>query len=178
MNSRNELTNYNRDRWNLFTDLDRLFDDWAPVRRSFAELSQVMPPSDIEESENYYLITVELPGVKKDEIRIETLDNQITISGERKSETSEKEKSNRVFSERRYGRFERSFSVPTSIDVDKIEANYQDGVLKIMAPKAESSRPRQIKIGESGAGSKFFGKILGSDRNHKREESKDEKAAS
>jgi HSP20 family protein len=125
-------------------EVDRLFDDWLP-RRFHTEMNQVVPASDIEESENFYRITIEIPGVRKEDIKVDLLERQVSISGERRLETK-REEANRVFSERKFGVFERRFSFPAPIDVSKVEANYHDGILQIMAPKAEFAKPRQLKI--------------------------------
>ncbi|HEX4926244.1 MAG TPA: Hsp20/alpha crystallin family protein [Bdellovibrionales bacterium] len=112
------------------------------------------PACDIEEQDDHFRISVDLPGVSKDDVKVEVVDNRLVISGERKHE--KKEGGRR--SERYYGRFERSFMLPTAIDVDKIEARYENGVLELAVPKAESAKPRtvQIQTGKEG----FLGRFL------------------
>jgi len=158
------------DNWSPLVDfrreIDSLFDDFfSPTLRYQRERSNVWSPAcDVAEEDGHYMLSIEMPGISKDDIKIEMADNTVTISGERRFESKGKEDS-AWYGERRYGRFQRSFALPAGIDADKIEANYQDGVLHLAVPKAESAKPRQIKITN---GSGFFGKLLGDSR--KREE--------
>lgn len=152
-----------RDNWSPMSefrrDFDRLFDDWAtPVVAPALRTEQsYMPVCDVEELSDHYLLSLEMPGMKKEDIKLEVHEGQLTVSGERQTESSQRQESQR-YSERRYGKFQRSFTLPVGIDADKVEANYQDGVLRIVVPKTESAKPRQIKIGNGG--SRFFGKFL------------------
>jgi HSP20 family protein len=174
-----------REGWSPLSDLhhefDRLFESWSdqasPVSRrpSAGEESTFFPACDVEEANEGYLVTLEVPGMKKDDIKIEVLDNQLVVSGERRQETKRDEgKGGQWYSELRYGRFQRSFTLPAGIDPDKVEAHYQDGVLKLAVPKAEISKPKLIKIG-SGAGSGatsggFFGKFISQPKQAKTDE--------
>jgi HSP20 family protein len=117
------------------------------------------PSCDISETPNHYLLTFDVPGVKKDDLKIDLQNNTLTVSGERKEETEETKKG-RFRSERTYGSFFRSFSLPNDVKADAIEANYADGVLRVALPKGESAPGSQIKIGDQK--SDFFGKFLGS----------------
>lgn len=101
------------------------------------------PALDMEEKDNAYLVSVDLPGMKKDEIKVDLSDNVLTISGERTRETKGGEGR---YSERTYGRFSRSFTLPTQVKSDKIEAHFENGVLHINLPKAEGARSHSIKI--------------------------------
>jgi HSP20 family protein len=104
-----------------------------------------MPAADIFETENDLLVKVDLPGVdpKQTDVRVEN--NVLTIRGERQlEEETNKENFHRV--ERTYGTFSRSFTLPASVNADKIQANYKNGVLSITLPKAEQARPRRIQI--------------------------------
>lgn len=153
--------------WSPLTDLrremDRLFDDfWIPPNsgRSPQEVGAHWSPAcDVSEDDDHYMITLEVAGIPKDQIQVEFQDNQILISGERRHESKSKEKSH-WYTERRFGKFQRAFTMPTGIDSERVEANYQDGVLRVFIPKAESSKPRQIKI-SNGTDSSFFGRLLG-----------------
>ncbi|AHZ85222.1 HspC2 heat shock protein [Bdellovibrio bacteriovorus] len=100
------------------------------------------PSVDVEEKDNAYLVSADLPGMKKDEIKVELNDNILTISGERTRES----KSEGGYSERSYGRFQRSFTLPVQVNSEKIEAHFEDGVLQITVPKAEGARSHSIKI--------------------------------
>jgi HSP20 family protein len=112
------------------------------------------PACEIEETESHYLMSVDLPGISKNDINIEVKNNQLFITGERKYENK-----NRRASERFYGKFHRVVTLPTGLNSENIEAQYQDGVLTVALPKAESAKPKQIKISEGKGG--FFGKLLG-----------------
>ncbi len=105
------------------------------------------PSADLDETDTHYLLTFDIPGMKKDDIKIDVRDNVITISGERKDEYEQKRKSS-YRSERYVGSFSRSIGLPLAIKADQIEAQYNDGVLKIAAPKAEATKVKQVKIGE------------------------------
>lgn len=165
MNTINGLTTW-RDVWSPISEFrrefDRLFDDWTtPAARAMGQDGHFIPACDVEESEDHYLLTLEMAGVKKEDVKLEVIDNQIVISGERRQE-SQRKGGGQAYSERRFGRFQRSFVLPAGVDAEKVEANYQDGILRVMVPKAESAKPRQIKITNGSGGSKFFGKLLGS----------------
>jgi HSP20 family protein len=105
-----------------------------------------MPPVDIQETEEGYRLTAELPGLTRDDINITLENNVLRLSGERKFEKDVKKESyHRI--ERAYGNFQRSFSLPHQVNGDKVEAAFKDGVLTISVPKAEQARPRKITIG-------------------------------
>ena len=106
-----------------------------------------IPTVNTREADDAYYIEVDLPGVKKEDISIDVNDNILTISGERKVEDERKEDEfYRV--ESVYGKFERSFSLPEDVDVDKIEAKAENGVLIVKIPKAQSidKAPKKIEI--------------------------------
>ena len=173
----NYLTRKN-DLWNPLADfrreMDSLFDNFfTPVVNSDRrELEQVWTPAcEVTEEAGHYLMSLEMPGIPKDHIKVEVADNTITVSGERHAK-DEKKEGGTWYGERRYGKFIRSFTLPAGIDAEKIEANYQDGVLSLMVPKAESAKPRQIKIGSNTG---FFGKLLGDSRKREEEKSSETK---
>lgn len=144
-------------------DVDRFFDDfWGiPSTKSLQDVEREWRPAcDVEEATDHYLLTLEMAGVPKDEIKIETIGNELIISGERQHKTKNQEEG-QWYSERYYGKFQRAFSLPQEVEVGKVEANYQDGILRVYLPKAEATKPRQIKIGQGSAGTGFFGKLLG-----------------
>lgn len=134
-------------RWdsNLFGNFDRLFSDMLePVASS--------SPYEVSETDGAYLLSVDAPGMKKDDIKIEVVGNTLTITGERRGRDGQ---------ERNYRKFTRSFTLPDSIDAAKIEANFEDGVLEIAIPKSETAKPRQIEVqASSGKGGGFFQKFL------------------
>ena len=168
---RNAMDFWRGDSWSparelslLQRGIDRLFDDMlVPFSSGSRELDAAWkfnPACDVEETESSYVVSFDLPGIAKDDVKIEIAGNQLMVSGERKSET--KEKGSRHIVERLVGSFQRVFTLPASVEAEKIEANYQDGVLKIAIPKAEAAKPHRIEITE-GKGS-FIGKLLGKDK--------------
>lgn len=103
------------------------------------------PPADIKEDDNKFILTSDIPGFSKDSIDISLENNLLTISGERTFEDKEKKEDyHRI--ERVYGKFTRSFTLPAQTDSEKVSAAYQDGVLTVTIPKAESSKPKKISI--------------------------------
>jgi len=103
------------------------------------------PRVDIHETDKEIFIDVELPGIDKKDIKVEVKDNTLTISGERRSERkTEDAQSCRV--ERHYGRFERSFGLPETVDTDKVAAEYRNGVLTLTLPKTEKAIPKEIRV--------------------------------
>ena len=103
------------------------------------------PAVDISERKDAYLVTAELPGVKPSEVEITFEDGLLTIQGERHfAHDSAEEKMHRT--ERFYGAFRRSITLPSHVEADKIEASAQDGVLQIMVPKAPEVRAKRIQV--------------------------------
>jgi len=120
-----------------------LFDEMWPSHFE-AEERQYVPAMDVSETDTEYRIRLEVPGMEKDDIKIEYENNVLTLSGEKK--TSVEKKDEKVYRmERRYGAFTRSLRFK-DIDSDKITASYKNGVLEITAPKTEVSKPKRIDI--------------------------------
>jgi HSP20 family protein len=124
----------------------------APFREGRGQV--FTPACDLEETESHYLLSLDLPGVTREDIKIETVKDQLLVAAERKAEKSEK---TIHLKERGRGTFYRAFSLGSAVDAERIEALYQDGVLRIAVPKAESAKPRLIAVkGDATEG--FFGK--------------------
>lgn len=103
------------------------------------------PPVDVVEEKDAIVVSAELPGMKKEDIDIQFENGVLTLRGQRTITNESNEKTfHRV--ERVYGNFVRSFTLPRSVDAEKINATYQDGVLEIRVPKREEAKPRQISI--------------------------------
>ncbi|MBI3556284.1 MAG: Hsp20/alpha crystallin family protein [Deltaproteobacteria bacterium] len=159
----NNLTTKNF--WNPWADesatfqraVERLFGDSMLSLKANAKMPTFNPMCDVEESDGHYLFSFDVPGIGKDDIKVELLENQLVVSGERKYEHSEKKHAHRL-NERYYGSFQRAFTLPSVIDAERVEASYDNGVLRIAIPKAETTRNRTVKIGEGKSG--FFAKIL------------------
>ena len=103
------------------------------------------PRVDVREKKDHYLIEADLPGVSKEDIKLEVDKNVLTISGERKSEEKE-ENDGYTRVERYFGKFERSFTLPENMKTEKIDAEYKDGTLKVNLPKPVEQKPKQIGI--------------------------------
>lgn len=134
----------------LRNEIDQIFNDfgtgfWNRPFRSLARLERDFsrsisaPAVDVAESDKAYEITAELPGLDEKNIDIKVANGGLTIKGEKREETEEKKKDYYV-SERRYGTFERYFTLPDSVDADKIEATFKNGVLKVTLPKTEEAQ--------------------------------------
>ena len=133
----------------LRDDLDRLFElpltEWA---RNANLLSGWNPALDLYEDKDNLFVKVELPGLKREDINVSLHEGSLTISGERKSE--QKHQDGQVYrSERFYGRFQRTVTLPTPVAADKVKAQYKDGVLTITLPKTEEAKPKQIDVNVS-----------------------------
>jgi len=123
--------------------VERFFYGWPTFERTGEELWA--PRADVHETDKEVFVDLELPGIKKDEIKIEVKNDVLTISGERKQERkTETPEGSRI--ERHYGKFERSFSLPETVSVDKISAAYTNGVLTLTLPKTEKALPKEIKV--------------------------------
>ena len=104
-----------------------------------------VPPVDVQETENAFIFTAELPGMRKEDVSITLEENLLTLSGERNlKEKEEGENFHRI--ERTYGSFSRSFSLPSQVDSSKVEASFKDGLLTVEIAKAEQAKPRKIEI--------------------------------
>lgn len=126
--------------------VNRFFTDLGPAA-SAEQVRGFKPPVDIVEQDNAFLATVDLPGIKKEDIEISLDEGVLSISGERKLEhqVGEEGTAYRLI-ERSYGAFSRSFTLPQGVDLGKVEANFADGVLKLTLPKSEAAKPRKIAI--------------------------------
>ncbi|NCN26075.1 Hsp20/alpha crystallin family protein [bacterium] len=135
---------YNRASWPLNSLLEDVFSQTNGHATDGASKA-FAPVCEINEDEGHYYVSADLPGVKKEDVKVELNDGYLTVSGERKSETKKDER-NFHLRETSYGRFSRSFKIGEGIEGDKIEARFQDGVLQLQIPKSQAKKPRQIKI--------------------------------
>ncbi len=103
------------------------------------------PRVDVNEHDDDYVVSFDLPGMEKDQISVKFEDNALTVSGERKLEKQEDSK-NWCYVERVYGKFSRSVTLPKDVKAEEIKANYKNGVLEITIPKAEEMKPKQIEV--------------------------------
>lgn len=131
----------------FYGDFDKWFDEIAnansPVRGPANGTWH--PNVDVYETEGGYVLKAELPGVNKEDIKIDVNNNTLTLKGEKKfEERTEKDKYIRV--ERTYGSFTRTFTLSDKVDSENIKAAYKDGVLEITLPKKEEAKPKEIKV--------------------------------
>lgn len=145
-------------RWNPFREMEEMqrrmasLLDWSPFRRGNLTveeenitLPEWAPLVDIAEDDKEYLLKVELPEVRREDVKVTVEGGTLTIAGERKAEKEEKgRRFHRI--ERHYGRFERSFNIPEDAEPDKVTAEFKDGVLRVHLPKSEQARPKQIEV--------------------------------
>ena len=136
-----------RDVWNLSDEIGRLF--WGlGHRRSDSDLDtsiSFVPSVDIAEDNEAMTVHAELPGLKKEDVKIKIREGVLTLSGEKKFK-EEKKKDKYYCVETQYGTFARSFTLPKSVDPDKIEASMKDGILHLRIPKKPEAKEREIDI--------------------------------
>jgi HSP20 family protein len=141
-------------RWEPFRDLvttqdrfNRLFND--TFARVFGGEEAAprgwMPPVDIYETDDKLVLKAELPGIDPKDVEVRVEDNTLYLKGERKFEKEVKEE-NLHHVERSYGAFSRTFALPSSIDSEKVQAEYKNGLLTLTMPKREEAKPKTIKI--------------------------------
>lgn len=130
--------------WDIQSEINRVFDNlWGPEE---SELRGMWSPAvDIAETKDEIVVSADLPGLNKENIKVNVENNVLTFSGERKQETQENG-SNVHRLERSYGFFSRSFTLPATVRADAIKAAYKDGVLHLTLPKAEEAKPRRIAV--------------------------------
>lgn len=121
---------------------DRLFGGWPTYS---AEAGSWTPRVDVHETDREIHLYVEVPGVNREDVKVEIKNNVLTISGERKPEP-ENEKSEYTHVERNYGKFDRTFALPNTVKSDSIGAAYKDGVLTVTLTKTEKAMPKEIAV--------------------------------
>jgi HSP20 family protein len=117
---------------------------WTRVSSYLAECEKWVPPADISETSNAYMVTMEAPGIDMKKLDVSYNDGLLNVKGEKVKETSEGECCHCV--ERFSGSFERTLPVVVNVDWDKIDATYKDGILKIVLPKSEEIPPKKIEV--------------------------------
>ena len=145
-NPMRDLVDFEREFNKMFMSFENRFG----ISRSKAEDTAYenavwMPLTDIYEDNEKYSLKLDLPGIKKEDVKIAFVDGKLSISGERNQETEHKDsKCHRI--ERSFGRYYRSFNLPENVQSDKINAEFKDGQLTISIPKAEEAKPKEIEI--------------------------------
>lgn len=137
-----------RDLVTLHDQMDRLFDSLftpAPARAGRGDTRAWAPPADIQETQNEFLVRMDLPGLDPQNVKVSVHESTLSVRGERRESHEKKDASwHRV--ERFHGIFERQFDLGATVQTDRIEANYRDGVLEIRLPKSEAAKPREIAV--------------------------------
>ncbi|MBV9844785.1 MAG: Hsp20/alpha crystallin family protein [Kutzneria sp.] len=138
-------------RWDPLREFEDLYGQmgrWmdAAFGRAGESGTSWLPAADVSETDEAYLVEVDLPGVKREDITIDLVGNELTVSGELKEMEREGWFRRRT---RRTGRFEYRVSLPHDVDTDKIDANLADGVLTVRVPKSEAAKPRRITVSGS-----------------------------
>lgn len=142
----------------LLRQLDDFMNEAVSGPRGMEDTRTLSPAVDLEETDDHYILSFDMPGLKKDDINIEVQGNTLSVSGERKFKREGGEGRTR-FVESRYGTFQRQMSLPKGIQANEVEAEYTNGVLTVAVPKAAEAKSQKIKIGEGKSG--FFSRLLG-----------------
>ncbi len=133
--------------------LNSIFSEFARPEGEQESLAMgsFVPPVDVYEDAHELVLKLEVPGIKQSDLDVRVENQTLTVKGERKFETNEKEENfHRI--ERRYGSFTRSFTLPPTVDTGAVKAGYEQGVLTISLAKKEAAKPKQVKV-EIGSGS-------------------------
>lgn len=129
----------------LLNELDNLWvDDFSRTGRDLAHLTY--PNVDIVESDTGYGISADLPGISKEDVKVNIDNGVLTISGEKKTEIEKREKNKYFHFERSYGKFSRSFSLPDHVDSANIQAHFNNGVLQVNIKKTAEAKPKTIEV--------------------------------
>lgn len=139
-------------RWDPFRDVltlqnrvNSLFRDFNDGGDNALATASFVPAVDVYEDEKKVLLKLEVPGVEEKDLDVRVENNTLTVKGERKFETEEKEQNfHRI--ERRYGSFFRAFTLPSTVDTEHVDAKYTAGVLKLELKKKPEAQPKQIKV--------------------------------
>jgi HSP20 family protein len=131
-------------------EIDRVFDRFyhEPFALSLSPLDWTrgaFPRLDIAESDEHVTVTVELPGMKAEDVEIDVTGNMLTLRGEKREEKEEKGRDYR-YTERQFGSFSRTVQLPSTVDAEKVDASFKDGVLTIKLERRPEARPRKIKV--------------------------------
>jgi HSP20 family protein len=134
---------------NLRDEIDRLFEaPLAELAHSSQLLSGWTPALDVFEEKDNVIVKAEVPGMKREDIEVSLHDGLLSISGERRSQENHQEAE--VYrAERFFGRFQRTVTLPTPVAADKVKAQYKDGILTVILPKTEESKPKHIDVNVS-----------------------------
>lgn len=149
-------------RWNPFREMmdlrsefDRLFEETLSVPRLRWQPTSWGMDLDVAESEDSFVVTASLPGIKPEDIDVSLTNNVLTIRGEAKQDETIDEEQYHI-RERRYGSFSRTITLPVQVNSDAVDATYENGVLKLEIPKAEEVKPKRISVKSDSGGRKVI----------------------
>ncbi len=136
-----------RDFERMRKEMDRFWDSFleGTLRERGEDRTEWFPSLDVSETKNDFVVMAELPGMDLKDIDVSLTDGMLTIRGEKRQEKEEKEGNYRLIG-RSYGTFSRSVSLPRDVKNDKVSASYKDGVLRVVLPKSEEAKKKEIKI--------------------------------
>lgn len=137
-----ELKPFRKNSWNSHSEWDKELEKFFDV---FSKTDYFAPACEITDAEKSYMISMDIPGLSKEDLEIEIKDDHLYVKGERKAQ-ARGEKENILKSERRYGKFSRAFTLPQNVNADSIEARFENGVLEIVLPKQEKSVAKKVVI--------------------------------
>ena len=139
--------NPRRDMLGLRDEMDHLFGNFFGLPGRYVERNEPgwTPRVNVRELDDKFVLTAEIPGMNKDDIKVEVKDHQLMITGEKKKQEDKNGKDYHVC-EICYGKFERAFTLPDNVDTRKIDAEYTDGILNLGIPKTEEAKPKEIKV--------------------------------
>ena len=136
-----------RQEFDVSREIDRLVNTfWGDFNTRGQEgAADWRPRVDVAEREDAFVFAAEVPGLKREDVKVTLKEGVLTLEGEKRQESDGKGDEAR-WSERRYGKFSRSFRLPSDVDAGKVSASYSDGVLGVTVPKAETAKPREIDV--------------------------------
>ena len=126
-------------------EINRMFSNFFGDHTTDDYEAQWTPRLDVVEDKEHYIVRIDVPGMRKEDVKITLRENILTVRGERTEEVKKDGESYHII-ERRFGKFSRSLTLPTNVQANKIEAKITEGVLAISLPKAEDAKPREISI--------------------------------
>jgi HSP20 family protein len=143
----------NESLWDPFRMMDAML-RWDPIRGGLGR-GELNPSVDVKETKDAYVFKADLPGVREQDVQVQVTGSVLTISGEKTEETAREEGERYHTTERFYGSFARSFTLPSGADLEAVKAELKDGVLEVTVPKRPEVQPKRINIGSgSGGGAK------------------------
>jgi HSP20 family protein len=134
-----------RDLVDIQEEINCMFQDIGEPTEGDSRISKLYPPADVLENKDSFIVRAELPGMKKEDVKVTLQNNVLVISGEKKREEEQKDQNVHKV-ERSYGTFYRTFELPVTVNSKNIQAEFKEGVLTLELPKVEEAKPKEITI--------------------------------